>query len=115
MDINEKIDELSILCACISPFVKSSDWAYKKEFRIVIDKYYPLKINFESLKWPPQYQNDKINVESFVPCPISSNALDEIIIGPKGNFNVVEHIIRNELKECLLNNVKIIPSSIDIV
>ena len=111
MDINEKIDELSILCACISPFVKSSDWAYEKEFRIVVDKYYPLKMNKKQLL----IDFEKNTIDPYVFYPISPNALDEIIIGPKENYSVIEHIIRNELKECLLNEVKIPHSSLELV
>lgn len=40
LTIEEKIDELSLLCECISPFIKSKDWAYEKEFRIIYHHKY---------------------------------------------------------------------------
>ncbi len=114
MDINEKIEELSLLCVCISPFVKSSDWAYEQEFRIEISRFYNLEIDRESLRKHQFNGLIRKRVEPYVYYPICPNALQEIIIGPHADFNTYEYIIRKELKECLLNDVKIIPSSIEI-
>lgn len=40
LSIDQKIDELSIICTCISPFIKSADYAYETEFRIVDTERY---------------------------------------------------------------------------
>ena len=113
MTIDNKIDELSLLCDCISPFVKSDDWSYESEFRVVVHKHYG-----------PQYNDDFFNgfqlvpntfkIEDYVTLPISANSLEEIIIGPLANYNVLEHVLSKELTECMLNNVVISPSVIEI-
>lgn len=115
MGIDEKIDELSTMCTCLSPFVKSSDWAYEQEFRIVYHKHYGLEFDQEFVKRILSKGIPKTKIEPFVYYPIYPNALKDIKIGPKANYNVIEHIIRNELRECLLNDVKISPSSIEII
>ena len=112
--INEKIEELSLLCACISPFVKSSDWAYEQEFRIEIYRFFNLEIDRESLRKHKFNGLIRKRVEPYVYYPICPNALQEIIIGPHADYITDEHIIRKELNECLLNDVRIIPSSIEI-
>ena len=99
--IEEKKEILSTCCLCVSPFIKSSDWSYEKEFRIVYNHNYEPELEMK-------------RVQRYVDYPINSIALEEIIIGPSANYQVMEHIIRNELKECLLNSVTITPSLIEI-
>lgn len=115
MNIDEKIEELSLLCACISPFIKISDWAYEQEFRIVCNHHYAPQLDRESIERLLKEGIQKTKVQPYNYYPIYPNALEEIIIGPKANYNVIEHILRNELKECLLNDVKVTPSSIEII
>lgn len=57
--------------------------------------------------------NKKIT-QPFFYYPVNPNALEEIITGHQANYNVLEHVLRKELKECLLNAVTITPSSIEI-
>ena len=57
---------------------------------------------------------EKTKVLDYISLPIPSSSLEEIIIGPLTDYNVVEHILRNELKECILNNVETTPSSVQI-
>jgi hypothetical protein len=56
----------------------------------------------------------KNKVEPYVYYHIKANAIKEIIVGPTARYNDVEHILRNELNECLMYEVKITPSSIKI-
>lgn len=115
MGIEEKIEELSLLCTCISPFVKSSDWAYEQEFRIVYNHNYTPQLDRVSIERMLKEGIPKKIVQPYFYYSVNPNALEEIIIGPKANYNVIEHILRNELKDCLLNEVKVTPSSIEIV
>lgn len=120
MSIEDKIEELSILCECVSPFIKSGDWAYEREFRFVYNKHYsPISfdlndIHEDSIREFLMHGYEKTKVVDYVTLPIPANALEEIVIGPSANYHVVEHILQNELKECILNNVEITPSSIQI-
>jgi len=118
MDINEKIDELSILCACISPFVKSSDWDFEKEFRLVYYKRYGLSlfdINKETLReYIIKHGCERSKVSDYIQISIPSNALEEVIVGPLANYEVVKHILCRELNECLLNDIEISQSSVKI-
>lgn len=113
LSIEDKIKELCLLCDCVSPFVKDKDWVYESEFRIVYCKHYGPWYNDLSFKGLHLMLN-KIKVDNHVTLPIEANSLEEIIIGPMANYNVLEHVLRNELKECLLNSVEITPSSIQI-
>ena len=115
MTIDKKIEELGLLCACISPFVKSSDWAYEQEFRVVYNRHYTPPFDRESIERLLREGIQKTKVQPYYYYPIHPNALEEIIVGPKANYNVIEHILRNELKECLKNDIKITPSAIEIV
>lgn len=111
--IEEKKEILSTCCLCVSPFIKCSDWSYENEFRIVYNHNYEPEVdNNYRLGVPFGIKMKK--VQRYVDYPINSIALEEIIIGPLANYQVVEHIIRNELKECLLNSVTITPSLIEI-
>lgn len=112
MPIEDKIEELSLLCDCMSPFIKCDDWAYESEFRIVSREHYgpKYKKSFKDL----HLSLEKIKIDNHVTLPVSAQSLEEIIIGPLANYNVLEHILRNELKECNLNHVEITPSSIHI-
>lgn len=114
MIISEKIEELSLLCACISPFVKSADWAYEQEFRIVYNIAYGLPKDRKSFEDQIRHGIKKTKIYPYILYSICPNALEEIIIGPYADYNTYEHILRNELKECLLNEVRITPSSIEI-
>lgn len=120
MSIEEKIEELSQLCEYVSPFIKTKDWAYEQEFRFVYNKHYsPISLDFneiheESIREFLIHGDEKIKVIDYMTLPISANALEEIIIGPLADYYVVEHILQNELKECMLNNVEITSSSIQI-
>lgn len=114
MTIEEKIEELSILCTCVSPFIKTNDWAFENEFRIVKYKHYGPKPNHEFLKDLRFHGIKETKVEPYVYCNIGSKALEEVLLGPLTNYDVVEHILRKELEECLLNDVEITPSSIAI-
>lgn len=113
LTIEEKIEILSCLCDCISPFVKCCDWSYENEFRLVYHEHYGPKLNDDFLKGNQLILNKK-KVKDYIISPISANALDEITIGPIVDYEVFEHVICNELKDCFLNNVKIRPSSIQI-
>lgn len=113
LSINDKIQELSLICDCISPFVKCDDWGYESEFRIVSKVHYRQELNDKSFNSIP-LTLPKFKVFDYDEIPINPAPLDEIIIGPLANYNVLEHVLRNELKECLLNHVKITPSSIQI-
>lgn len=111
----DKIEELSLLCDCIAPFVKCKDWSYEEEFRLVYHEHYGPNYAddfFRGLKIHLQLK--KIKVNEYVCLPIFPDSLEEIIIGPLANFAVVEHLLDNELKECNLNRVAITPSSIQI-
>lgn len=112
MSIEDKIEELSLLCDCISPYIKSGDWAYESEFRIVSYEHYgpKYKKSFSGL----HLSLDKTKIENHVTIPVPANSLKEVIIGPLANYDVLEHILRNELKECNLNYVEITPSSIHV-
>lgn len=113
MSIDDKTSELSILCDCVSPFIKTKDWAYEEEFRIVYHEHYGPELDddfFKSL----QLTLNKIKVKNHITLPINAQSLEEIIIGPLANYKVIEHILRNELNECLLNNIEITSSSIQI-
>ncbi len=114
LSVEEKIRELSLLCDCISPFVKTKEWAYESEFRIVRYKHNGGESSDSFIKCL-QLSFKEHNIEDHIPLPINANAMEEIIIGPLANYDVVEHILRNELKECLLNDVLITPSSIEII
>lgn len=114
MNIEEKINELSAICAVFSPFFKCKDWAYESEFRIVCQKHYEIDFSHDFIKglsWNPM---PKKKVEPYDYYQIKANALKEIIIGPCANYCDVEHILRNELNECLMNDVIITPSLIKI-
>lgn len=113
ISLDEKINELCLLYECINPFVKSKDWSYESEFRIVFHEHYGPKLNedfFESLS--RTYNEPKL--VDYITTPIAANSMEEIIIGPLANYKIVEHVLRNELKECLLNNITVSPSSIKI-
>ena len=113
ISLDEKINELCLLYECINPFVKSKDWSYESEFRIVFHEHYGPKLNedfFESLS--RTYNEPKL--VDYITTPIAANSMEEIIIGPLANYKIVEHMLRNELKECLLNNITVSPSSIKI-
>lgn len=109
ISIEEKISELSILCDCISPFVKTKDWAYEEEFRIAYFERYGLYFDDGF-----HFALKKKIIEDHITLPIDAKSLEEIIIGPLSNYKVVEHVLRNELNECLLSNVDITRSSIMI-
>lgn len=114
MTIKDKIDELSSICSVFSPFFKSKDWAYESEFRIVCHKHYEIDFSHDYIKglsWNPM---PKKKVEPYAYYSIKANALKEIIIGPSAKYCDVEHILRNELNECLMNDVNITSSSIKI-
>lgn len=111
--IEEKKEVLSTCCLCVSPFIKSSDWSYEKEFRIVYNHNYEPELD-NDFRYGVSYGIKMKRIQRYVEYPINSNALEEIIIGPLANYQVMEHIIRGELKECLLNSVTITPSSIAI-
>lgn len=113
LSINEKIEELGLLCDCIAPFVKCKDWSYEEEFRIAYYKLYePINdLTIAGLPLSLKMQTVKDHIEGI---PINAKALEEIIIGPLADFPVVEHVLRSELNECLLNDVDITPSSIQI-
>ena len=113
LTIEDKIKELSILCNCISPFVKSKEWAYESEFRIVTNVHYRQETDGKIFN-RIQLTLPKIKIGDYEIIHIDPIFLEEIIIGPMANYNVLEHVLRNELKECLLNNVEITPSSIQI-
>ena len=115
LSIKDKIEELSLLCDCIAPFVKCKDWSYEEEFRLVYHEHYGPNYTddfFRGLKIHLHLK--KIKVNEFVCLPIFPDSIEEIIIGPLANFEVIEHILDNELKECNLNSVTITPSCIQI-
>lgn len=115
MSISDKIEELSLLCECISPFVKSDDWAYESEFRVVSYKHYgPNYINFFNDFSVSPFCGATVKVDNHDTISISADTLEEIIIGPLANYDVLEHTLRNELNECMLNHVEITQSSINI-
>lgn len=117
MTIDEKINELSILCNCISPFIKSQEWSYENEFRIVCYHHFGpnlFELDHNSIRHFLIHGIEKTKIAKFVYYPIKVNALKEIIVGTLANYDVVEHILRKELEECLLNDVEITPSSIAI-
>lgn len=120
MSIEDKIEELSMLCESVSPFIKSGDWAYEQEFRFVYNKHYspiPLdldEIHEDIIREFLIHGYEKTRVIDYVTLPIPASALEEIIIGPSADYHVVEHILKNELKECMINNVEITPSSVQI-
>jgi hypothetical protein len=114
LTIEDKIRELSVICSVFSPFFKGKDWAYESEFRIVCSKIYKIDFSHEYIKglsWNPM---PKKKVDPYVYYPIKANALQEIIIGSAARYSDVEHVLRNELNECLMNDVDITPSSIKI-
>lgn len=113
LSIEDKVNELSSLCDCISPFVKTKDWSYEAEFRIVYYEHYGPQID-------DKFQNllitlNQIQVKGHVTLPIGSKSLEEIIIGPLAKYDVVKHVLRNELIECQLGDIQITPSSTSIV
>ena len=114
LSINDKIQILSLICDCISPFVKCDDWAYESEFRIVSNVHYRQEFNGKLGINRIQLALPKIKIDDYEIIQIEPGSLEEIIIGPLANYNVLEHVLRNELKECLLNHVEITPSSIQI-
>ena len=116
MTIDDKILELSSICYVFSPFFKSKDWEYESEFRIVCHKNYGIDLytSYESIKRLLLNPMPKNKVEPYVYYHIKANAIKEIIVGPTARYNDVEHILRNELNECLMYEVKITPSSIKI-
>lgn len=120
MSIDDKIDELSQLCEWVSPFIKTRDWAYEQEFRFVYNKHYsPIPLNLDDLNEDYFREflihgHEKTKVIDYVLLPIPANALKEIIVGPLANYDVIEHVLHNELEECILNSVEITPSSIQI-
>lgn len=114
MTIDEKKEMVFNYCLCISPFIKSKDWSYEKEFRIVYNQNYALNIDYDHLKDYTLHGIEKKSIQKYVYIPINACAIEEIIIGSLADFNVMEHIIRQELKECLMNRVKISRSSIAI-
>ena len=114
LSIDQKIDELSILCTCVSPFVKSSYYAYETEFRIVNTVRYG-EITEHNIKEIIHNGLPKEMIKPFVYYSMNANALKEIIIGPLvKNYKSIESVIRNELNGCLLNDVDITSSSITI-
>lgn len=114
ISIEDRIDNLSLLCNCISPFVKCDDWAYESEFRIVSNVHYGQEFNGKLGINRIQLALPKIKIDDYEIIQIDPGSLEEIIIAPLANYDVLEHVLRNELKECLLNNVEITPSSIQI-
>lgn len=114
LTIEDKIINLSAICSVFSPFVKSKDWVYESEFRIVCSKIYEIDISHDFIKGHSWNPIPKKKVEPYVYYPIKANALQEIIIGPAARYSDVEHVLRNELNECLMNDVDITPSSIKI-
>lgn len=116
VSIEEKVDILSVLCQCVSPFIKCNEWEYEKEFGIVYrHKYGPH--NDEDYINSIIYsfgEVEKIKIQPYFLYPIKANSLDSIIIGPLLDYNIIVHIVRNELKECKLPYVKVSPSSIQI-
>lgn len=114
LSINDKIQILSLICGCISPFVKCDDWAYESEFRIASNIDYRQVPNNKFGINRIQLKLSKFKVEDYDLIQIDPVSLEEIIIGPLANYNVLEHVLRNELKDCMLNNIEITPSSIQI-
>lgn len=113
LTIEEKIDELSLLCECVSPFIKSKDWAYEKEFRIIYRHKYGKDLNEDNYK-ELLFLHKKEQIKPYLFLLIKACSLDSIIIGPLSNFKSIEHIVLNELNECQLSNVKVLPSAIQI-
>lgn len=116
MSIEEKIDILSILCQCISPFIKCNEWEYEKEFRIVYHYKYGPDIDEDYIKRIIYSfgRVESIKIQPYLLYPINAISLDSINIGPLLDYSVIGHIVLNELKECKLNSVKVLPSSIQI-
>lgn len=114
MTIDEKIRELSLLCLCISPFVKNKSWAYENEFRIECYHNYMARTDEGISKGLLLSGTRKEKIERFIELSIKANTLEEIIIGSLANYNVIEHILKNELNECNLGDVMITQSSISI-
>lgn len=113
LSIEDKVNELNSLCDCISPFVKTKDWSYEAEFRIVYHKHYGPELDDNFFKCL-QLSLNKIKINDHITIPIDAKSLEEIIIGPLVKYDVVEHVLRNELNECQLYNVEITSSSIQI-
>lgn len=122
MTIEDKINEVSSILLNVSPFMKKEEYEYEQEFRIAYYKYYGDEIDPFSSKEAKRRKmlnviNNGMSKSVIVPfqyIPINANSLEEIIIGPKAEYNVIEHVLRNELKECLLNKVLITESLIPI-
>ena len=97
LNIKEKISELATNMLCLSPFIKYKDYSYEKEFRIVVLKQYGIQENIDvwNMLLLPYQQTEK-----YIEYNISKQALREIIIGPCANYDVMKHIISNELKGC---------------
>ena len=119
--IETKINELSSICYAVSPFFKCEDYKYESEFRIARSNHYSCLSSLEGsseeikriiLRTITSNSSTKLVIPSHIDIPISINSLIEIIIGPCANFDVMEHIIRKELSECNLNNIKITPSKV---
>lgn len=113
LTIEEKMEILSCLCDCISPFVKCCDWSYEKEFRLSYYEHYEAEYDLIIRGLPVSLIKHKVK-EYIENIPICAEALEEIIIGPLADFPVVRHIVFNELKECKMSNIEISPSLIQI-
>lgn len=113
LTIEEKIEILSCLCDCISPFVKCCDWSYEKEFRLSYYEHYEAEYDLIIGGLPVSLIKHKVK-EYIESIPICAEALEEIIIGSLADFPVVRHILFNELKECKMSNIEISPSLIQI-
>lgn len=95
----DKVFELATLCFCIAPFFKHEDYSYEHEWRIAYEKNYtPEAYNKKQL-----FAIASTEIVDYVNIPIVSSALEEIIIGPAANFEVISHVLGNELRECGMN------------
>lgn len=113
LTIDDKIQGLSILCDCISPFIKTKDWAYESEFRIVKYMHYGAKLDEDFIK-NNKHVLPKLKIDPHFTLQIPASSLEEIIVGPLANYNVWEHVLLTELKDCGLSNVVVSPSDIKI-
>ena len=114
MTMENKINELSILCDCMSPFIKNQDWAYEDEFRLTYYVHYKAKNNNITIGGMNIF-HEKQRIKNYEDVPINAESLEEIIVGPLANYDVLAHVLSHELEECNLDHVKISSSSIKVI
>ncbi|MCQ2111728.1 MAG: DUF2971 domain-containing protein [Bacteroidaceae bacterium] len=99
-----KLQFFAMLCAYVCPMVKHDAYKYEDEERILLVNAADKNIKFRV--------SSSGNIIPYKECPLPVSAITEIIIGPCCDFDVVERVLRMELANYGIKNIKITQSTV---